>query len=447
MESLSCHPGAGTPQPQFYPTQGQGQCRAAVMPGRQRDGRLESGAPVGLVPWASPGKGRSSSGVPAGPGTASPRIGHEVVVEQIQKARSLDRISGNQGSCSLSSLTRPPPQLPPQLREFEIGEILGEGAFAIVWKVRQRGNSLALKCVEKQPLAIRDMLAQLQREVRIHSSMRHPNILRMQTYIEDEAYVYMLLEHCPGGSIRGLCATMPNCRLSEPRASRYFRQTLHGVDYMHQRRVVHRDLKPENLLLSGDDEVRICDFGWASELSDKALCAACGTPCYWAPEIFENLPQDAGVDLWTLGIMIFEVLVGHPPFWGTDDEMRAKILAVDLRYPPGLLSSDAIDVFHSLIKRSAKSRVPAARLLVEHPWLQSAESLQKSPRRQSTAQSYTPPQVHRAGAVVAVRPVAGVVPAGALLAPPPHALGPSPAVHNGAPRTPVSPCMAAQYRF
>lgn len=275
------------------------------------------------------------------------------------------------------SLTRPPPELPEQLRvEYEAAtENLGEGAFAIVRELRHRrtGAAVALKVVEKYPLHIRDMLPQLQREVRIQGTLQHRHILRLLSCLEDDTYVYMLLEFCAGGSLRSLCASLPSHRLSEVQASWYFAQVLQGVDFMHQNGCVHRDLKPENMLLTEESQVKICDFGWSAEVQvEQALRTTCGTPHYWAPEIFESLDQGFPVDLWALGTLVYEILVGHAPFWGSMEELRQKVLTVDLRYPPGLLSHEAINLFYCLMQKEPRSRVPTSQLIAEHPWVQSS---------------------------------------------------------------------------
>eukprot|EP00928_Gymnodinium_smaydae_P026316 TRINITY_DN20709_c1_g5_i1.p1 TRINITY_DN20709_c1_g5~~TRINITY_DN20709_c1_g5_i1.p1 ORF type:complete len:566 (-),score=79.11 TRINITY_DN20709_c1_g5_i1:20-1645(-) len=232
------------------------------------------------------------------------------------------------------------------------------------------GEAAALKVVEKHPLAIRNMLPQLQREVRIQGAIQHPRVLRLLSCVEDEHYVYMLLEYCAGGSLRNLSTRLPGARFPEVLASKYFAQILQGVDFLHSCGCIHRDLKPDNILLNHADEVRICDFGWSAEVrAERALRTTCGTPSYWAPEIFEGQPQSAPVDLWALGNLVYELLVGHPPFWGNSEELRAKVLSVDLRFPPGLLSREAINVMYCLLQRDPWSRVPAGRLLAEHPWV------------------------------------------------------------------------------
>jgi len=290
------------------------------------------------------------------------------------------------------SLTKPPPELPPPLAaDFEASsDLLGEGAFAVVRRLRQKrtGELVALKVVEKYPLLIRNMLPQLSREVRIQGRLQHRHILRLLSCMEDDSYVYMLLEHCAGGSLRGLCSKQPSFRLPEARAGRYFLQILQGVDFMHLNSCVHRDLKEENMLLTSDDEVRICDFGWSAEVQlEQALKTTCGTPHYWPPEIFEGQSQDVSVDLWALGTLIYELLVGHSPFWGSVEELRKKVLAVDVRYPPKLLSDEAVQLFHCLLRRDPKSRVPASKLLAEHPWVLRAMPPGTSPAAASNSSS------------------------------------------------------------
>eukprot|EP00929_Paragymnodinium_shiwhaense_P094268 TRINITY_DN54733_c0_g1_i1.p1 TRINITY_DN54733_c0_g1~~TRINITY_DN54733_c0_g1_i1.p1 ORF type:complete len:536 (+),score=83.93 TRINITY_DN54733_c0_g1_i1:52-1659(+) len=274
------------------------------------------------------------------------------------------------------SLTRPPAELPPQFAaEFEADDgatLLGEGAYACVRRLRHKasGSPAALKVVEKQPLAIRNMLTQLGREVGLHSHLRHPRILQLLACVEDTYYVYMLLEFCGGGSLASLAGQLPMRRTPEPQAAVYFAQVLQGVDFMHRCNIVHRDLKPDNILLTHAGEVRICDFGWSAEIQiGQALQTTCGTPNYWPPEIYEGRSHGIPLDLWSLGNLVYEMLVGHAPFWGTPDELRHKVLTVDLRYPPNVLSNEAINLFYCFLQRTPTHRVPAGQLLQDHPWV------------------------------------------------------------------------------
>lgn len=318
----------------------------------------------------------------------------------LENSRASPRIAGEGKTrpppLQLSSLTTYPSELHPTLAaEYEEeAEVLGEGAFAVVRRLRHKRtrNLVALKVVEKQPLAIRNMIPQLRREVTIQMRLEHPHILRLLSCVEDDRYVYMLLEHCPGGSLRSLCQRIPNHRLSEATAARYFAQILTAVEFMHRKCYVHRDLKEENMLLTSEDEVRICDFGWSAEVqAERALLTTCGTPHYWPPEIFEGECQDTAVDLWALGTLVYELLVGHPPFWGSTEEIRQKVLSVDLRYPPNLLSSEAIVVFRGLLQRDPRRRTPARELLEESPWVRRAFEPRTPAEGCRSRKAFTPP--------------------------------------------------------
>jgi hypothetical protein len=297
---------------------------------------------------------------------------HELEAQQLQEdSQSIDQ---PKVPPLTMSLTRLPEELPPQIREdFEVDmSVLGEGAYAAVRRLRHRqsGNLVALKVVEKYPLLIRNMLPQLHREVGLQGRLRHRNILQLLSCFEDETHVYMMLDYCAGGSLRMLASVQPEGRFPEGQAAWLFTQILVGVDFMHQSGVVHRDLKHENILLTANSEVRICDFGWSAEVQvEKALLTTCGTPHIWAPEIFEGMPQSFGTDLWALGNLIYELLLGHQPFWGSMEEIRLKVLSVDLRYPPELLSQSATHLFHCLLQRDPRCRISAFQLLTEHPWI------------------------------------------------------------------------------
>lgn len=274
------------------------------------------------------------------------------------------------------SLTRNPERdnLPPELlADYEpVGEeLLGEGAFAVVRLMRhcKSGELFALKCLEKHPLRIRNMIEQMHREVRIQQNLSHLNILRLVRVYDDSFYVYMLLEYCSKGPLRSLIQQFPDRRLEEPLAASYFEQIVAGVAWMHRNQCVHRDLKLENMLLTDNDVVKICDFGWSAEMEiEKMLKTTCGTTAYWAPEIWENAVQDEAVDMWALGCMLYEMLAGHAPFHEQDqNKLKQKVLSVEFGYPPWF-SNEACHMVHILLQSKPANRVKSCDLL-NHPWL------------------------------------------------------------------------------
>ncbi|CAK0869714.1 unnamed protein product [Prorocentrum cordatum] len=207
------------------------------------------------------------------------------------------RRSRSPSLCQIS-LTRDPVELPEPLSlEYEnVGQDpLGEGAFAIVKLVRHRTTheQFALKCIDKYQLNIRGMAAQMEQEVLIHQALDHPNILKLVRVVDAKDYLFMLLEFCGGGTLRDHLDDAPGRRLPEPEAAKHFEQVVRGTECMHRHQCIHRDLKLENVLFTSAGVVKICDFGWSTQVQMKRQQKTkCGTMAHWAPEQWDNGPQD-----------------------------------------------------------------------------------------------------------------------------------------------------------
>ena len=132
--------------------------------------------------------------------------------------------------------------------------------------------------------------------------------------------MYLVLEYAEGGNLFYYIRNTRK-RLSEQEVFQYFYETCSGIDFLHKAGLIHRDIKPENLLLSpllGDKNqfcLKICDFGWCVE-SDEPRSTFCGTLEYMAPEMLQNEPHTNTLDLWSLGILLFELFHGNAPFTG-----------------------------------------------------------------------------------------------------------------------------------
>mmetsp|Transcript_103310 Transcript_103310/g.236689 ORF Transcript_103310/g.236689 Transcript_103310/m.236689 type:complete len:415 (+) Transcript_103310:103-1347(+) len=279
------------------------------------------------------------------------------------------------------SLTSMPERLPEVLAggyDLVGPGFLGEGAFALVKLLQSRSTQqlVALKIMEKYPLAIRHMLPQAERELRIQKSLAHPNIVSVLDVFDDETHLYMLLEYCDGGCLPDLVAGYPNRRLPESAAGWYFGQLLQGVGALHASQAVHRDLKPENLLLTRDEAgrpqsiLKIADFGWCADLvTQEYRTTVCGTLHYMAPEILLNEPHRYPVDVWCLGILLYELLAGHPPFWDMRDqrEFVRKVCSLEFGFPPWL-SQDVCHLIQCCLQRFPQDRWTCDQLLA-HPWV------------------------------------------------------------------------------
>ncbi|CAN0019104.1 unnamed protein product, partial [Phaeothamnion confervicola] len=165
---------------------------------------------------------------------------------------------------------------------------------------------------------------------------------------------------------------------NEKEARDLCRVLLDAVKYCHDRSVVHRDLKPENLLLSSPDDdanIKLADFGFARSLEGGKMQTQCGTPGYVAPEILRGEPYGASVDMWSIGVIIYILLGGYPPFHDENQtRLFRKIKGGNFKFHPeywGKISDDAKDLIKRCLTVDVSQRLTAAQA-VEHPWLRTA---------------------------------------------------------------------------
>lgn len=256
------------------------------------------------------------------------------------------------------------------LADFEIGKPLGKGKFGHVYLARERRSNfiVALKIIYKAELEAAKVEKQLRREIEIQSHLRHPNILRLYGYFYDEKRVYLILEYAPNGELYKLLRKAG--KFDEPTAARYIRQMALALGYLHGRHVIHRDIKPENILLGLQGEAKIADFGWSVHAPHTRRQTLCGTLDYLPPEMVEGREHDRLVDLWSLGVLAYEFLVGAPPFEEPSGGYRAtyrRIAKVDLRIPD-TVSAEAADLIRKLLQHDPEKRIPLEKVL-RHPWI------------------------------------------------------------------------------
>ncbi|KAM3621493.1 uncharacterized protein V6R79_011909 [Siganus canaliculatus] len=256
------------------------------------------------------------------------------------------------------------------LENFDIGRPLGKGKFGNVYLARERQSKfiLALKVLFKKQLEKAGVEHQLRREVEIQSHLRHPNILRLYGYFHDPSRVYLILEFAPKGELYG---ELQRCgSFSEQRSATYIMELADALNYCHSKKVIHRDIKPENLLLGANGELKIADFGWSVHTPSSRRSTLCGTLDYLPPEMIEGKTHDEKVDLWSLGVLCYEFLVGKPPFEAkSHEDTYRRISRVEYTYPAQANISDgAKDLVARLLKHNPMQRLPVQGVLC-HPWV------------------------------------------------------------------------------
>ena len=270
-------------------------------------------------------------------------------------ARPSDETSSVSGR--LSNPLRDAPAVPRQLHlgMFDIGKPLGKGKFGRVYLAKEKATGFvcALKVLHKSELQIGKVEKQVRREIEIQSNLRHPNILRLYGYFHDSKRIFLILEFAGKGELYKLLRKEE--RFPEWKAAQYIAQMAAALKYLHKKHVMHRDIKPENILVGIHGEIKISDFGWSVHAPNNRRKTMCGTLDYLPPEMLKpgsaDNYYDEKVDLWSLGVLTYEFLVGQAPFEDTPVMTQRRIARGEMTIP-SFVSPEAKD----LIKRVSSFR-------------------------------------------------------------------------------------------
>ncbi|GAA5980152.1 hypothetical protein JCM5350_001781 [Sporobolomyces pararoseus] len=260
------------------------------------------------------------------------------------------------------------------LSSFEIGRPLGKGKFGRVYMARTKTEPkyiVALKCLFKEEIVKNKVEKQVRREIEIQSHLAHENILRLHGYFHDEKRIFLILEFAGKGELYKQMSKVG--RFSEKRSSRYIAQMTDALIYLHSKHVIHRDIKPENLLIGVNGELKIGDFGWSVHAPGNRRSTLCGTLDYLPPEMIESKEHTDKVDLWALGVLTYEFLVGSPPFEDLSGHAATykKICKLDYTIPQ-TVSPEAADLIRKLLQYNPQDRLPLKEVAV-HPWIKKYE--------------------------------------------------------------------------
>lgn len=251
---------------------------------------------------------------------------------------------------------------------FEIGRPLGKGKFGNVYLAREKKSRfiVALKILFKSQIEKEGVEHQLRREIEIQAHLKHPNILQLYNYFYDQQRIYLILEYAPRGE---LYKELQKSRtFDEQRTATIMEELSDALTYCHKKKVIHRDIKPENLLLGLQGELKIADFGWSVHAPSLRRKTMCGTLDYLPPEMIEGRMHNEMVDLWCIGVLCYELMVGNPPFESpSHSETYRRIVKVDLKFPSSV-PSGAQDLISKLLKHNPWQRLPLAEVAA-HPWV------------------------------------------------------------------------------
>ncbi|XP_012288170.1 serine/threonine-protein kinase PLK4 [Orussus abietinus] len=259
-----------------------------------------------------------------------------------------------------------------QIEDYEVLNLLGKGGFASVYRAKclRSGMEVAIKMIDKNLMQAAGMVGRVRQEVAIHSRLKHPAVLELYTFFEDANYVYLVLELCHNGELQRFLKTQGSRALSEEQAGRIIKQVVQGLLYLHSHQILHRDMSLSNLLLTRDMQVKIADFGLATQLTrpDEKHLTMCGTPNYISPEVATRSSHGLEADVWSLGCMVYTLLIGKPPF--DTDAVKSTLTRVVMAdyVMPSHLSENAKDLIDRLLKKNPRDRI-RLKDIPKHPFI------------------------------------------------------------------------------
>ena len=221
-------------------------------------------------------------------------------------------------------------------RKYTKGRFLGKGGFAKCYELICQDNNkvFAAKMLPLSDIKTDRQKQKLLTEIKIHKSLHHQQIVAFEHYFKDNSNVYMLLELCQNQTLNELFERRK--KLSEIEVQCYIIQLIRALQYLHSHRVVHRDLKLGNLFLNDKMELKVGDFGLATKLDfeGERKKTVCGTPNYIAPEVLYGTGHSYEVDIWAIGVIIYTLLIGKPPFETREVKTTyTKIKKADFSFP------------------------------------------------------------------------------------------------------------------
>jgi serine/threonine protein kinase len=260
------------------------------------------------------------------------------------------------------------------LANFQQIDTIGTGTFGRVFLTKNIVDNkyYAMKVMRKRDIVRLRQVEHVLNEKNILSSLDHPFIMKLFATFADTRNLYMCFEFIPGGEMFAYLRTARRFNVNTARF--YAAEIVAVLEYLHSRSIVYRDLKPENVLLDQDGHIKLVDFGFAKIVTDRTW-TLCGTPEYMAPEIIQTKGHNKAVDWWSLGVLIYEMLVGYPPFTNhTPFGIYDKILSGKIDFPSSL-DATTVDLLKGLLKVDKSHRLGnllgGSEDVKNHPWFAS----------------------------------------------------------------------------
>ena len=261
----------------------------------------------------------------------------------------------------------------PKISDFTILKELGAGSYGRVILVQHKITQAkyAIKCIDKRNKVNIEEKPYFRREIEIMYRVHHPNVVKLFGHFEDNKYCYFIMEYIPGGNVYNLVPKNGFRTVPIQTIASIMKDVISAVYFLHHMSppIIHRDIKPENVVLDQNMKAKLTDFGWSNYMQgDMKRTTVCGTPVYLAPEIINNRGHDEKVDIWCIGVLLFELLTGISPFQGFDvQSIKYNINRLNIAWQKNM-DRDAVDLIKRILKYNPEERISLENMLL-HPFM------------------------------------------------------------------------------
>ena len=257
-----------------------------------------------------------------------------------------------------------------KISDFEKEREIGKGGFGLVWKVihKKTQKVYCIKVIQKQGILEQKLVDQMNREIEIMYILNNPHCLRLKNHFEDDNNFYLVMPLASKGQLYRVLKKFR--KFDERTAAQILRETISALQYLHSFNppIIHRDIKPENLLLNEGGRILLADYGWSNfNMAGDVRKTFCGTPEYIAPEMLMKKGHDTRVDIWSIGILMFELLSGYSPFVAkTNQELYQNIRRLKIQWPKDM-PPIAKNLISKILKLNPLDR-PTFDEILNHQW-------------------------------------------------------------------------------
>ena len=260
----------------------------------------------------------------------------------------------------------------PKITDFTLIKELGTGSFGRVILVQHKLTQAqyAIKAIDKRNNANYRERIYFRREIEIMYRIHHPNVVKLFGHFEDNTYCYFIMEYIEGGNIYSYIPKNGVRMISTQQVASIIKDVISATYFLHHMNppIIHRDIKPENVLLNSGMKAKLTDFGWSNYMDGGyKRTTVCGTPIYLAPEMITNTGHDEKVDIWCIGVLLFELMTGVQPWSGNDIQtVKHNIMRLKINWPKNM-DRTAADLISKILRYNPEERI-SLRNMLNHPF-------------------------------------------------------------------------------